>query len=299
MSAVDFASVKALQLSAVIGQSLQLKRSGREWVACCPFHNEKSASFTVNDDRGFAHCFGCGWHGDAADFVAEISGCGLREAAERLGAGDLPVLERSSPSLPDASETVEAARRIWRDAVAIGGTPAEGYLRQRAITCQIPETLRFARLRHPNGGVHPCLVALVTRYDNKLSGIQRIFVRDDGRKADLSAVKLSLGRIAGSAIRLAPVASELIVCEGIEDGLSLQQELGRAAWVAAGASMLPGMLFPSVVQSVVIGADNDTAGERAALKSAEVFTQGGVAVRIMRPDLKFADFNDQLRGVSA
>jgi DNA primase len=142
--------------------------------------------------------------------------------------------------------------------------------------------------------VHPCLVALVTRYDNKLSGIQRTYLTDDGRKADVSTVKLSLGRVAGSAIRLAPVASELIVCEGAEDGLSLQQELGRAVWASAGASMLAGMQFPSVVQSVVIGADNDDPGEREALKAAEAFTARGLKVRIMRPIKGFKDFNEQL-----
>lgn len=102
MSGVDLAAVKALQLSAVVGQSIKLRRSGREYVGCCPFHHERTPSFTVSNEKGFAHCFGCGWHGDAADFVAGIAGCGLREAAERLGAGDLPVVERSEPThLPE------------------------------------------------------------------------------------------------------------------------------------------------------------------------------------------------------
>ena len=52
-------------LSAVISPSVKLIRAGREWKACCPFHNEKTPSFTVNDDKGFYHCFGCGAHGDA------------------------------------------------------------------------------------------------------------------------------------------------------------------------------------------------------------------------------------------
>ena len=52
-------------LSAVIAPTVKLIRAGREWKACCPFHNEKTPSFTVNDDKGFYHCFGCGAHGDA------------------------------------------------------------------------------------------------------------------------------------------------------------------------------------------------------------------------------------------
>ena len=47
-------------LSAVISPSVKLIRAGREWKACCPFHNEKTPSFTINDEKGFYHCFGCG-----------------------------------------------------------------------------------------------------------------------------------------------------------------------------------------------------------------------------------------------
>jgi DNA primase len=58
---LDIAAIRASQpISAIIGNSVKLRRAGREFVACCPFHNERSASFTVNDDKGFAHCFGCG-----------------------------------------------------------------------------------------------------------------------------------------------------------------------------------------------------------------------------------------------
>lgn len=301
MSAVDFAAVKALQLSAVIGQSLKLKRNGREWVGCCPFHQERTPSFTVNDDKGFAHCFGCGWHGDAADFVAAIAGCGLREAAERLGAGDLPTMSnRSAPTiLPEKSETEDAARHIWREAGPVKDTPAESYLRRRGIHIAPAPTLRFAKLRHPEGGVHPCMVLAIVSDENKLTGVQRTYLADDGSKADVSVVKLSLGRVAGGAIRLAPVASELIVCEGAEDGLTLQQELGRAVWAAAGASMLSAMRFPSCVRSVVIAADNDAAGDREAHKAAEAFMGRGLAVRIMRPSPGFKDFNQELMATAS
>lgn len=299
--AVDFAAVKALQLSAVVGQSVKIKRQGREFVGCCPFHQEKTPSFTVNDDKGFAHCFGCGWHGDAADFVAAIAGCGLREAAERLGAGDLPAMVKANPGshLLDKSETEDAARRIWREAQPIVGTPAERYLRNRSIACRLPESLRFARLKHPQGGVHPCLVGIAVEAETKLAGIQRTYLTEDGRKADVDRVKMSLGRIGGCAIRLTPVSGELIVCEGIEDGLSLLQELGRAVWVAAGAAMLPSMKFPMVVRSVVIAADNDPAGEREADKAAAAFTDRGLRVRIMRPEQGFKDFNEQIAANAA
>lgn len=133
MSAVDFAAAKSVKLSAVISQSLQLTRVGHEFKACCPFHEDRSPSFTVNDQKGFAFCFGCGWRGDAADFVAAIAGCGLREAVERLGSGSLPRLPLREAVPGHSSDTSEAAKRIWREAVPIGGTPAQTYLASRGI----------------------------------------------------------------------------------------------------------------------------------------------------------------------
>jgi len=295
MTAIDFAAIKTVRMSAVVGASLKLTRAGAEFTACCPFHADKTPSFTVNDDKGFGHCFGCGWHGDAADFIAAIDGCGLREAAARLGAGDLPLARRDNHIIDvGKSDMIEAARRIWRTAKLISGTPAEAYLRGRGIYMPLPLTLRFARLKHPTGGVHPCLVAVVISAEKMFAGIQRTYLTDEGHKAAASPVKMSLGRIAGCAIRLAPPAGELIVCEGLEDGLALQQELGRAVWVAAGASMLPSMRFPPIITSVVIAADNDDAGARQADKAALSFVARGLQVRIIRPAAGLKDFNQQL-----
>lgn len=295
MSGVDFAAVKAVQLSAVVGQSVKLQRRGQEWVGLCPFHQERSPSLTVNDAKGFYHCFGCGSHGDAADFVAVVTGCSIADAARRLGAGDIPRLPKAKPgkALPEP-ETADAARRIWREAQPIVGTPAELYLRNRAITCPLPESLRFARLKHPQGGVHPCLVGIAVEVETKFAGIQRTFLTEAGRKAAVEPVKMSLGRIGGCAVRLTPASGELIVCEGIEDGLSLYQALGRAVWVSAGASMLASMKFPRLVRSVVIAADNDPSGEREASKAAAAFADRGLSVRVMRPSPEFKDFNEEL-----
>jgi len=102
-----------------------------------------------------------------------------------------------------------------------------------------------------------------------------------------------LGRVSGGAIRLAPAAQELIVCEGLEDGLTLQQTLVRAVWVAAGASMLPAMRFPPVVRSVAIGGDADAAGEAAAWKAKLAFAGQGLVVRTFFP-LGAKDFNAEI-----
>ena len=58
----------------VIERYVPLKKAGANFVACCPFHNEKSPSFTVSQSKQFYHCFGCGAHGNAIGFVMEHSG---------------------------------------------------------------------------------------------------------------------------------------------------------------------------------------------------------------------------------
>ena len=73
-------------LSSLIGRTTKLQRAGREWKACCPFHDEKTPSFTVNDAKGFYHCFGCGAHGDAIAFLMRAEGASFPEAVERLAA---------------------------------------------------------------------------------------------------------------------------------------------------------------------------------------------------------------------
>jgi DNA primase len=73
-----------LSCSEVIGRRVRLVRKGREHSGLCPFHNEKTPSFTVNDDKGFFHCFGCGAHGDVIGFAMRIDNLTFPEAVERL-----------------------------------------------------------------------------------------------------------------------------------------------------------------------------------------------------------------------
>ena len=71
-------------LSAVIAPSVKLTRAGREWKACCPFHNEKTPSFTINDEKHFYRCFGCGAHGDAIRFLTDARGMPFMDAVKEL-----------------------------------------------------------------------------------------------------------------------------------------------------------------------------------------------------------------------
>ncbi len=73
-------------VSEVVGARVRLTRAGHEFKGLCPFHKEKSPSFTVNDQKGFYHCFGCGAHGDAISFLREHDNLPFMEAVEQLAA---------------------------------------------------------------------------------------------------------------------------------------------------------------------------------------------------------------------
>lgn len=73
-------------LSTVIQRTTPLKKAGAEWKACCPFHSEKSPSFTVNDAKGFYHCFGCGAHGDVIKWMIDQNGMQFMDAVKELAA---------------------------------------------------------------------------------------------------------------------------------------------------------------------------------------------------------------------
>lgn len=76
---------KSNDIVSVINKYVPLKKNGKNYTACCPFHSEKTPSFTVDEQKQFYHCFGCGAHGDVISFVMEYSGLDFKEAYKELG----------------------------------------------------------------------------------------------------------------------------------------------------------------------------------------------------------------------
>lgn len=287
-------------LPEVVGAVVSLRQVGKEWLGCCPFHADRSPSFTIYDDGRRFQCFGCGAHGDVLDFVQRLNQISLPEAAKMLRAGgELGSIVAISKPAAEKLDRSANARAIWERTVAAEGTPAESYLRHRGLRSPIPSDIRFANLPCDNLGSLPCLVAAIRDLSGEVSGIQRIWLAHDGRgKADVSKAKRSLGRVKGAAIRLGEINGSgiIIVCEGPEDGLSLLEMLDTPVWVAAGATFLPAMQFPRDIRSVVIAADDDAVGKAEAQKAARTFVARGLNVSIIRPTVGFKDFNDELRG---
>src|SRR6266702_1148967 len=131
-----------LPVSEVVGKRVKLKKAGREWKGLSPFQQEKSPSFTVNDQKGFYHDFSSGKHGDIISFLMETEGVGFTEAVERLAqmAGvPLPAVT------PDAArheqwrktlyDVMDLAAKFFADTLASRhGAKARGYLGDRAIS---------------------------------------------------------------------------------------------------------------------------------------------------------------------
>lgn len=128
-------------LSDVIGSHVKLQRRGREHVGLCPFHKEKTPSFTVNEDKGFYHCFGCGAHGDVIAFEMQQGGLSFPEVIERLAG--LAGLAMPKPDPEAASRAREVDRLIkvheaatrWCESELFGprGTDPLNYLKQRGL----------------------------------------------------------------------------------------------------------------------------------------------------------------------
>ena len=130
-----------LPVSEVVGRRVKLKKAGREWKGLSPFQQEKSPSFTVNDQKGFYHDFSSGKHGDIISFVMETDGVGFTEAVERLAS----MAGLALPAVtPDAARH-EQRRRTLHDVMEMAttyfvetlasrvGAKARGYLADRAI----------------------------------------------------------------------------------------------------------------------------------------------------------------------
>jgi DNA primase len=123
----------------VINARVPLKKAGANWSACCPFHTEKTPSFTVSPSKQFYHCFGCGAHGNAIGFLMEYAGFGyidaLRELAESVGM-QLPEMERRRDARdddgPDLHALMSRAATFYRD--RLKASPAAiDYLKRRGV----------------------------------------------------------------------------------------------------------------------------------------------------------------------
>lgn len=131
-----------ITLSSLIGRHVKVQRAGREYKACCPFHNEKTPSFTINDDKGFYHCFGCGAHGDAIRFMTDHQGLGFMDAVKELAAEAGMTVPAPDPRAAQQAEERQSLHDVCQAAQdwfvaqlhSAAGAEARTYLQARGLT---------------------------------------------------------------------------------------------------------------------------------------------------------------------
>ncbi len=177
-----------LDIVDVIERYVPLKKSGANYSACCPFHSEKSPSFTVSQAKQFYHCFGCGAHGTAISFVMEHLGLGYVDAIEELARSvGLTVPHEHSAAgeahqkiAPDLYERMQTATHYYREQLKLSQR-AINYLKQRGLNGEI--AAKFSIGYAPDAWQN--LAAVFPDYaDETLSETGLVVHNDEGKRYD-------------------------------------------------------------------------------------------------------------------
>jgi DNA primase len=177
----------------VVGRYVQLRKGGANLLGLCPFHNEKSPSFTVSPTKQFYHCFGCGAHGSAITFLMEHTGASFPEAVRTLaGTAGMPVSEedrsprqraesaRRKEEVSRHTQVLEAAQGYYLKQLR-ASAPAIRYLKQRGLTGEVARHFGLGW----SGGDRQGLAQVFSRYDDPVlveAGL--VIEADDGRRYD-------------------------------------------------------------------------------------------------------------------
>lgn len=313
----------ATDIVAVVGEHVQLKRSGKTWKGLCPFHQEKTPSFIVNPDRQIFKCFGCGEGGDVFHFLMEVEKLSFREAAELLAnAAGVPIPKSSwsGPEEQSVYPVLEWAAGFYRRELAgrTGGAARE-YLERRGLS---EETVERFGLGWAPPGWSNLLNAAGNRWGLPLLLRAGLVVESDRgthydrfRERLVIPIRSALGRTVGFGARtlgndepkylnspetevfnkgrtlygLSEARSELkqadrvIVVEGYLDAMSLAQAGIENVVASCGTAFTEDQarVLRRYVDRAVLVFDGDTAGLRAAWKSAGVFLGEGLDVHIV------------------
>ena len=152
-------------LSSVVMRTTKLQRAGREWKACCPFHNEKTPSFTVNDQKGFYHCFGCQAHGDVISWMTDQRGLSFMDAVKELASEAGLEVPQPDPHEAHRAEQRAGLHDVMKSAQdwfmhnlhAATGAEARDYLSKRGLNARTIERFGFGWAPDDRGGLKKAL----------------------------------------------------------------------------------------------------------------------------------------------
>jgi len=285
--------------------------------------------FDDQDSNGTFYCGGGGEpiSGDGFHLIEHTHGCTAADALHMVasclgieeGTAPPPVpakpVKRTELSEDERERLRAKLRRQFLEASkATEGGQTAAYLRSRGLNLSVfPQTLRDEATRYwmpadpAPVDLGPCaaMLAAIQGPDGKLVGLHRTFIKD-GHKAlftdpatdnPLPAKKMRAawrGSTKGGAVRLFDAGPELVVAEGIETALAAHIITGRPAWAALSAGGLAAVMFPEKTRDILIAADADEAGERAAHALAARLIEEGKVARIAAPET--GDWADVIAG---
>jgi len=153
-------------LAEIVSKRVKLTKKGHEHTGLCPFHNEKTPSFTLNEDKGFYHCFGCQANGSVIDFIMETDGLSFREAVETLAGVAGMDVPQDTPEARDRErkrqtmiDVMDAAARYFEKMLHMPeGRAAMDYVKSRGLTSATVETFRLGFAPASRSGLKSALM---------------------------------------------------------------------------------------------------------------------------------------------
>ncbi len=327
------AILSTLKIEDIIGEYISVKRSGRRFAAVCPFHSDKDPSLSINSDKGFWHCFGCGAGGNLITFVMKIENISFIEAlrilALKAGVDFVP-----DPVLSAEYRQKEVLQNIVREASVFYheklfssiGEEALSFLKKRGIS---EGTAKRFGLGYAPTGKNNLTYHLEQKgflqEDISRSGV--VSVWEDGNTKDLFRNRITipildhLGRfiamggrnleesgpkylnspetaifsksfnLYGLNITKAAIlkSSTAYLVEGYFDLISLWQHGIINVVASLGTALTTGQaqLLRKFASDIILAYDSDAAGNMAAVKNIDVFSNAGLSPRVMRLDEGF------------
>ncbi|GLS82456.1 DNA primase [Paraferrimonas haliotis] len=178
---------------SLVDSRVTLKKAGKNYSACCPFHGEKTPSFTVSQDKQFYHCFGCGAHGNAIDFLMEYDRLDFPDAIEELaGLHGLEVIREEGSQAPrtprpsqDLYELMESAGRYYQAQLRHHADRQKviDYLKQRGLSPEVVKAFRIGFAPDAWDGIMSQFKQVPTDID-KLVETGVLIENDQGRRYD-------------------------------------------------------------------------------------------------------------------
>lgn len=276
-------------LEESLARGAVLKRVGHEWVGPCPACGGNDR-FSVHPGKQIFNCRGA-VGGDVIKMIEHIEGLGFLQAVREITGEGPPGSnrrrgKRTDPELrariqrqqehaaaererrrkeheANERENQKRAGQIWYAAKPIDSTPAEAYLLNRGIPRPPegwPDVLRFhPEVSYPERGRHPALICRVDNPRGVPSAIWRIYITNEGRKADLVQTKRGLGPASGCAVRIGGIGPHIGIAEGVESALGAWFLTGRKfpVWAGLSTSGLINFNVPEGVARVTCFPDGD------------------------------------------